>query len=354
MKTLLKIFATFFCVVIFIPSMLTSCSDVDGDGMGNAIWNGSTNPQNTGFRNPVWEPSLEAGTVLKGASMYVAISATTEWASGLTYYCPALTSNDLMNWSKASADAFTGTTFPAWSAGRVNSLSADFCRTYSGSNKYWMFYTLEGEDGIGYANASSPQGLYNDGGKVELVNNPVGVKNPFFFVQGKNFYLCYTTSDGTYLQKVSLSTKNGVTMGKNLPVKIAEADFTDIAIMARSASDFYIFGVNDGGIRYARASSAEGPYADKAGKSLLEGGNGETLITPSDNYPTVANPMRAFANSEATHFYLAYNAIQKGKETMASGYARMPMLIQPLEMDEEGWVKGTYQPQAGWVSPRFE
>ena len=77
----------------------TGCADTDGDGEGEFEWTGSENPQNTSYRNPVWEPSLAGGTVFKAASSFVAISSETQWAAGVDYCCPTLQSSNLMDWA---------------------------------------------------------------------------------------------------------------------------------------------------------------------------------------------------------------------------------------------------------------
>ena len=352
MKRILKYIVAIIAIGVCAGTHI-SCAGMDGDGIDSVKWEGSVNPENDSFHNPVWEPSLDGGTILKGASSYVAISTTTQWAPGLTYLCPVLTSNDLSTWSKSTADAFTEASIPTWATGRLNSLTADFARTYSG-NKYWLFYTLEGENAIGCASATSPQGVYNDLGEVPLKNNPQGLADPFFFVQAKNYYLCYTTSDGVYLQKIGLS-KTGATVGSaNDPVKIASSDFKDIAILCNASNDLYLFGVVDGEIRYARSTAAAGPYVDKSGASVVEGSKGESLILPGSEYNVVENPMRAFMNSEFTHLYLCYTAVKNTMQTMPGGYARKPVFVQPFELDDEGWLKGTASPTEGWTGPRFE
>src|SRR5574344_2178891 len=98
-KILYFLIAPILAYIIF-PSAIVSCTDNGGDGIDSILWEGSKNPSDTCFRNPVWEPSLEAGTVVKGASMFVAVSATSQWATGLTYICKTLTSNNLMTLSR--------------------------------------------------------------------------------------------------------------------------------------------------------------------------------------------------------------------------------------------------------------
>ena len=149
MKKIYKYIAMCLMGGAILPLALTSCTDMGGDGVGEVEWNGSENPQSTSFRNPVWEPSLEAGTVFRGSAGFVAISSVTEWSKGIIKLAPEVTSLDLVKWDEASA-AFVDTAMPEWTTGRIHSLSVDFCKTFSGE-KYWMFYNAEGEDGIGVA-----------------------------------------------------------------------------------------------------------------------------------------------------------------------------------------------------------
>lgn len=61
MKNNIKLWAVFFGITALIPAIVTGCTDNSGDGIDSVLWEGSRNPENTKFRNPVWEPSLEAG-----------------------------------------------------------------------------------------------------------------------------------------------------------------------------------------------------------------------------------------------------------------------------------------------------
>lgn len=352
MKKIFKYIAACMLVGAMVPTGFSSCTDMDGDGIDSVKWEGSQNPQNTSFRNPAWEPSLEAGTVVKGSSGFAAISATTQWAPGLTFYCPALTSQNAIEWNKAS-DAFNEETIPVWSNSRVNSVSVDFAKTIANAN-YWLFYTLEGENSIGAAQSEkAPQGPYKDLGQMTLKTTTATVKDPFFIVVSTNFYLCYTTEEGTYIQKVTLKRNNIPTCSGN-PTLIAGTDWSDVAIYRASASDVYLFGTVGNEIRYARAENIVGPYHDKAGTALTDGSKGEALVSSNAEYNVVENPMRAILNTEGTHLYLYYNAVEAGNDKMQSGYARKPMFIQPIPVTEDGWFTETYSPKKGWTSPRFE
>ncbi|MBR3540147.1 MAG: hypothetical protein IKO08_01695, partial [Bacteroidales bacterium] len=188
--------------VIALPTAMVSCADMSGDGIDSIVWTGSINPENASYRNPVWEPSLAGGTILKGSSRFVAISAETQWATGLTYRCPAIMSTDLSDWS-FSQEAFNAPLISD-SLASINSLSADFAKTVANAN-YWLFYGY-GDNTIGAASASYAQGPYTDLG-VFLTAEELGVttlRDPFFLVASTNFYVCYTTEAGTYLQKVTI------------------------------------------------------------------------------------------------------------------------------------------------------
>lgn len=340
---------------MMMPLVITGCTDNGDDGIDSILWNGSQNPENTSFRNPVWEPSLEGGTLVKGASMYVAISATTQWSPGLTYICRSLTSNNLMTWATGT-DVFT--TSPTWGEGRVNSLSVDYARTVTGAT-YWMFYTLEGSNVIGAAYATAAAGPYTDRDTLLTAEN-VGattIKDPFFVVVSTSFYLCYTTDDGTYIRRLRLNRTTGATLLGDA-TKIAGADFTDVAIVRASSQRFYLMGTVANGtnkeIHYAMATAITGPYLDKSGTSLTAGSNGESLVVGGTEIVNPENPMRGFLNTAGTHLFLAYNATEAGKENMQSGYARRPMFVSPIELGDDGWATSVTTAQKGWSKPRFE
>ncbi|MBQ8046476.1 MAG: family 43 glycosylhydrolase [Prevotella sp.] len=357
MKKIINILVAGAAAIILLP-ISYSCTDVGGDGIDSVLWEGSKNPENTSYRNPVWEPSLEAGTLLKGSSMYVALSATTQWTTGLTNYCPALTSGNLMTWSRAN-DGFNSDALPTWGEGRINSLSADYARL--NRVQFFLFYTLEGSNSIGYAAASSGQGPYTDKGEL-LTAEELGVtslQDPFFIVVATNYYLCYTTEEGTYIQKVTLrgNTVPAATVSlSGKPTKIASTG--DVAVYRKAADDVYLFTTVKNGdkteIRYGRASTITGPYLDKQGASLADGSTGELLIEGGSDIINPENPMRAFLNSEGNLLYVAYNATEAGNAQMKSGSARKPMFVSPVEFGEDGWFKASVTAQKGWTSPRFE
>ena len=183
------------------------------------------------------------------------------------------------------------------------------------------------------------------------------IRDPYFFVISTAYYLCYTTNDGTYIQRLNLSRARGASLNGQ-PTKIADASFSDVCVFRKSASEFYLLAnVKDGAgstIRYARAEAVTGPYLDKSGASLADGSKGELLIDSGTELLNPENPMRVFLNSEQTHAYVAYNATEAGKTQMTSGFARRPMILTPIALTDDGWFATGTTARKGWTAPRFE
>lgn len=353
MKT--KIF-NIFAMAAMGAILLCSCTDMDGDGNGTVIWEGSVNPENNSFHNPVWEPSLDAGTIVRGAGGYTAISSVTQWATGVTFYCPTLSSTNLTTWTSGN-QALEESGLPTWADGRVADLSVDYARAITGAT-YWFFYTLEGQNTIGVATATTAAGPYIDKGEF-LKAEDLGVttlKNPFLIVSSTTYYLAYTTETGTWIQKLTLR-KSGATLNGS-PTLIANTQLTDVAVVRLSSTQFYLIATYNNGstteLRYGRAEKITGPYLDKNDADMADTSVGEPLIVGGTEIVNPENPMRGFLNSAGTHVFLAYNATEAGKEQLQSGYARKPLFIAPLELDEEGWFKQVFTAQKGWTQPLFQ
>ncbi len=359
------------CCVAALP-LLSGCSS--SDGLGEFEYEGSQNPENTSYRNPVWEPSLAGGTVFKSASSFVAISQETQWATGLDYACPSLQSANLMNWSTnqqafsypvENVDAETGETIiepgsrPDWITGKIDHVSADFARTIAGAN-YWMIYSCNADNAFGAATAPSGLGPYTDLGSF-ISAEQLGVttlRYPHFSViASTTYYLGYTTEDGSYIQTLTLRKGAKPTL-KGSAEKVSGTGFSNICIFRLDKDNFYLFGTVSNGnsteIRYAKASKATGPYLDKNGVDLASGAtNGELLVKDGEAYVNPENPMRLF-ECENGYFYLAYNATDPTRATMPSGAPRKPLFVDPLEMGEDGWFTTVTAPAVGWTAPRYQ
>ncbi len=200
-----------------------SCTDIQGDGIDTIVYTGSTVPEDTAYRNPVWDFDLTDASVFLSSGPYYGMGSEKAWADGIQYAVPTLTTTNLMDWSLISqAEAFLEK--PGWAEGNITSVTGVFSKSLG---MYYLFYKL-GEGGLGVADAKTPQGPYRDYGKyTDKEALGVGdIKDPFVYASGSNFYLFYgVTGDGVYGVKLSVK-KNTLPVLDGSPFKIAGADFS--------------------------------------------------------------------------------------------------------------------------------
>jgi hypothetical protein len=367
MKRILGLFSLIIVILCVVPASFVSCTDIDGDGIDSIYYPGSTLPQNTSYRNPVWEPDFELGTIFRGTTNFVAIASETQWANGIIYNGPILVSNNLMRWSFNSIVALPATPDtvvsgnettifkrPDWAEGRLHSMTAGFARTIA-STPNWLFYQLGDNQAIGAACARSPQGPYIDLGKLIDNTNTSSetLSHPFFIVVGARFYLFYSTNNGSYVQELTLR-RNQLPVLRNEPVRVSGHQFKDVAVY-RKGNWFYIFGTVANGetseIRYARASDLVGPYSDAEGNDLISS-NGSLLIESGSRMVNPFNVCGIFADANDNDFIL-YNITDIEKPLLDSGLNRRPLMMNYLNMNENGWIEGVITPEMGWTSPKF-
>lgn len=371
---------------------LTGCTDMDGDGIDNVEWGGSTNPESTSYRNPVWEPSLEGGTVIVTPNNFVAIGGETQWAVGVDYCCPTILSTNMMQWTTNQQVAFSAANRPAWITGRINSLSADLITETTkvtitttttetdeetgqetttttskeedrSASRYFMVYSTDKDNAIGVASSAAAQGPYVDHGCLFKASD-LGVgtlADPFIVAYGNNdIYIGYTTDNGSYVRKIEFpftvdATSYAMTINTSgLPVlgdatKVSSASFSNIALFRDADGNYMIFGDVDGGVNYAVASAPTGPYT--AGSGSLLSSNGDTFIEGGNGYENPCNVMRIIPSSNG-NCYVAFNATLTETPAMPSGYAREPMMVNPFKISG-GKVSAAIKVNSGWTSPRF-
>jgi len=368
MKQIFITLIAIITIIITLPVSFVSCTDISEDGVDSMFYTESTLPQNTSYRNPVWEPDLELGTVFAGPSNYIAIGSETQWANGLTYCAPTLLSSKLMNWSFNSNTAFplqpdtivsgSDTTIysrPTWAEGRLHSMAAGFTKTVP-TTSYWLFYQLGETQAIGVSCAKAPQGPYKDFGKLidNSVTGSTNLENPYFVCFNTKFYLLYSTEEGSYIQNLALK-KNTMPTLKNNPVKLTGSDFTDIAVY-KKGDYFYLFGTVKEGentqIRYARSTSAEGPFLDKEGKDMLTS-IGTLLIESGEQMSNPQNVCGIFSDITGMDFIL-YNATDITKTLLESGYNRRPLMMNSIKATDDGWFDGVITSNMGWTLPKFQ
>lgn len=343
-----KIFA-----IVLLPLLLgimISCTDVQGDGMGTVVWQGSTVPQDSSFRNPVWEPDLSYSTVYKAAVGYYAIGADNEWSPGLNRTAPVLSSTNLMSWDQRG-EALAEK--PAWSESLISSISAGFAKT---KGTYYLFYEL-GNDGIGMGSSKAPQGPFVDYGlliNTELTGLAKCTK-PFFYAFGSKSFLFYQGGDGVYGQELTLS-KTGIAELKGDKFKVTGPDIESIN-MLKIDDYYYLFGAVEDGetsrLTLARAEEIIGPYLDKDGNTLMNG-EGTLLLKSNAAKGFVAvNHIAGVLEDGNDDLWIAHHATDVDMPTLSSGLPRHPLVITRIELDDSGWPTQVFEALKGWNYPKF-
>jgi arabinan endo-1,5-alpha-L-arabinosidase len=328
-----------------------ACTDIQGDGIGSIIWEGSKLPEDSAYVNPVWEPDLGKPSVIRGATQFYAFGDEKQWSPGLSYIVPVLRSNDLMNWT------FNGQAFtirPDWAEGPVTSVAGQFSKTLG---TYYLFYTI-GEHGIGVADSRTPQGPYDDYGKL-VDSDSLGFQflhEPYFIQTGLSFYLFFETDQGVYGVNLSIR-RNMKPELDGTPFKVASTGYSGIYIYRKSSKDFYIFGTagdeNSSQVYMGRATDIEGPYLDQEGRDLVNDG-GTLLIQPAGGGDLAApGHVGGVFTDKDDREWIFYQATDIQKPQLSSGADRRPLLLNPVEWDENGWPASVIDANAGYIYPKY-
>ncbi len=345
---LLFLSGTFLLFVITLPQM--SCTDIEGDGADSLLWLGATLPEESSYRNPIWEPDLSNPSVFRGATQFFAFGDEKEWSEGLNYVVPVLRSGNLMTWS-LSGEAFA--TRPSWAEGKISSVSGLFAKTLS---TYYLAYTIDDEIGIAYSKA--PQGPYIDYGQLVAPGDLDFdfCKAPYLIQAGLKFYLFFETEDGVSGTELNI-TRNAIPSLKGEVFKIAGSGFTGAHILRKSASSYYFFGTSgeEGNIniKIARSTNIDGPYLDKNGNDILSG-NGTELISsdPAKNINSPSQVGGIFTDFEEKD-WIIYQVTDNDKPNLSTGTPRRPLMLNRIEWDEEGWPVTIIEAAEGWQKPKF-
>ncbi len=347
-STMNKIFA-----IVMLPLILggvIACTDVQGDGMGTVIWQGSTVPQDSSFRNPVWEPDLSYSTVYKAAVGYYAIGADNEWSAGLELTTPVLSSTDLMSWDQRG-EALAEK--PAWSENLISAISAGFAKT---KGTYYLFYEL-GSDGIGMGSSKAPQGPFTDYGLLINAESASLEKctKPFFYAFGSKSYLFYQGGDGVYGQELILN-KTGIALLKGEKFKVTGPSIESMN-MRKLDDYYYLFGaVEDGDasrLTLGRALEVSGPFLDQEGNSLLSGEGTLLLKGEAANGFVAVNHIAGILEDANDDIWVAHQATDVDMPSLSSGAARHPLVITRIELDDSGWPTQVFDATKGWNYPKF-
>ena len=232
------------------------------------------------FDNPVIRNVAADPSVIRKDGIFYLYSTE----SGSFPNIPIYKSVDLVNWY-FSGTAFSDKTRPTSFEGSLWAPDINFI-----DGKYVMYYSMskwggEWDCGIGVAIADHPKGPFTDMGKL-FGSREIAVQNsidPFFLSDGEKNYLFWGSHHGIYgipLTKDGLSVEDGAS-----PTQIAGTGGEGTYIHKRGNKYFLFlsYGTCCNGlsstynIRVGRSQSLLGPYVDRDGRSMMEGG-GTTLL----------------------------------------------------------------------------
>lgn len=325
-----------------------SCTDIQGDGIDTIVYTGSTVPEDTAYRNPVWDFDLTDASVFLSSGPYYGMGTEKPWAEGIQYVVPTLTSTNLMDWSLISqAEAFMQK--PGWAEGNVTSVTGVFSKSLS---MYYLFYKL-GEAGLGVADAKTPQGPYRDYGKFtdKEALGAGSIIDPFVYASGSIFYLFYgVTSDGIYGVKLNMK-KNTLPLLDGTPFKIAGPDFSGVYVR-KKGTRFQFIGTHSGKITMGLSGNIEGPYLDNAGTDLVQS-SGTPLVTVTDDFQSIGQ-CAGIQTDNQDNDWILYTAVESAIPALPTGESRYVLMLNRIGYDGNGWPAQVIEASIGYNYPRFE
>jgi len=254
------------------------------------------------------------------------------WATGDQIY--HLTSTDLINWQPA-ATVFAAGTWPGWISTYVAGFKGNFwapeCVFMNG--KYYLYYSCslgKRPSAIGVA-TSSDLTTWTDQGMVAYSDDtsPWGSIDPAVFTdaQGKVWMAFGSHLTGNWL--VQLDPATGKRLDANIK-NIAGAPVyceNEASYVMQHGGYYYLFynkGICCAGVtstyyvQMGRSTSPTGPYLDKNGVDLLQGG-GSNFLVGKDNY-VGPGQVGLFTENNVNYLtYHYYNANANGQPTLGIG-----------------------------------
>lgn len=304
--------------------------------------------QSTTFKNPVFEPILaDPSIICTDDGWFYAYGTQDDWGDGAgSRIVPIIRSRDLVQWE------YRGTAFdemPGWK--EKGGIWAPCIAQVDG--KYHLYYSYsiwaDPDPGVGLAVADSPDGPFEDLGKIYL-SSEVGIANgidPFYIEEGGKKYLfagSYNTGDREGIHAFELMADGRKIKEPSEKIKISAGDFEAVMIHRRGKY-FYFFGSKGGccdgekstyEVRVARSENLFGPYLDREGNSILDRGNGTLLIRGNEIFAGPGHNARITTDKEGKDWFL-YHAILKSDPRVISGANRRSLMLDPLHWDKDGW-----------------
>ncbi len=303
----------------------------------------ANNSKGNYYQNPVFDHNFPDPNLVRSPDGYFyAYSTNADWRKeglGGPYTTPVLRSKDLVHWVFLR-DAFDKK--PDWKIGGIWAPDVTYYK-----HKYILFYAFSIWDdpnpAIGVAVSRKPEGPFTDLGKL-FYSKEVGVDNsidPNLVIDHGKPYLVWGSFRGIY--GIALSKDATKITGKKF--QIAGNQFEGSYIYKRGKY-FYYFGSSGSccegvkstyHVRVGRSVSLKGPYLDKDGKSLLEGG-GTLLLKADEGDKGFVGPGHNgdIETDDAGQTWMVYHAIYKAGVKPENAGAGRPMLLDKIEW-MDGW-----------------
>jgi arabinan endo-1,5-alpha-L-arabinosidase len=267
------------------------------------------------------------------------------WATGNQIY--HMTSTDLINWTPA-ATVFAAGTWPAWINGYVTGFAGNFwapeCVFMNG--KYYMYYSCsmgQRPCAIGVA-TSTDLTTWTDQGMVVYSDNTsaYGSIDPAVFTDasGKVWMAFGSHLTGNWL--VQLDPATGKRLDANIKNIAGSNPYSEneASYVMQHGGFYYLFynkGICCAGVsstyyvQMGRSTNPDGPYLDKNGVDLLNGG-GSNFLVGTSNYVGPGQVGLFVENGTNYLTYHYYNANANGAPTLGIG---------SLSWDATGWPAAT-------------
>ena len=259
----------------------------------------------------------------------------------------AKTSNDLLSWQGAS-DVLTGGTRPAWLAQQVPGVSnlwAPDISFFGGA--YHLYYSAstfgKNRSCIGHlSRASLTSGSWADKGEAicsnvsDKVNYNAIDPNVVVDTNGTPWLSFGSFWGGIQLIKLKETGERDGTSLVNIASRPSAGGALEAPFIVRRCGYYYLFVSFDRccqgasstyNIRVGRSANVEGPYVDRTGKAMLEGG-GTLVLQGGDRYKGPGHNAVIFSKNAAYNVYHSYDANSNGASVLR---------IAELAFDGEGW-----------------
>lgn len=347
---------------LFSCCLLFSCASTTGGQRNPSAKDG---PERS-YVNPVFEPILADPTVLKDPASgdFYAYGTQDDWGDGSgSRLVPVLKSQDLANW-EIVGEAFESK--PIWKkSGGIWAPEAVY-----DDGRYFLYYAYSVWDdpnpGIGVASSDTPEGPFEDHGKI-FDSKSIDVPNsidPFFWKENNEKYLFWGSYDnsptqGTY--GVPLQEDGIQITDADEKFKIAAGDLEAVIIHKRN--DYYYFigsrghccdGANSTyHMVVGRSDNLKGPYLDKDGRDLKERGNGILLLKGNEKFVGVGHGSRLLTD-DADQDWILYHGIDVEQGKVSSGASRrMLFLDKIIWVDDWPKIEGDTPSTSAQEKPYF-